>query len=112
MNRPAATVIPLDLASAGMVLAEALLDAHGSVLLPQGSTLSEASLASLRRRAIASCSVVAAAAAADPQQLARARAARLERLQRLFRHSDACDADADASSALLRLLTAYRGQQP
>jgi hypothetical protein len=111
MSRPHATVIPLELASAGMVLAEALLDAHGAMLLPQGSTLSESSLASLRRRAIASCSVVAAAAAADPEQLARARAARLERLNRLFRHAAAPDVQADAGAALLRLLVTYREQQ-
>jgi len=118
MSTAAATLIPLDQASAGMVLAEALRDAHGAVLLPQGSTLSEASLASLRRRAVASCCVVGAAA--DPheltqevthelaQQLARLRAARAARLERLFRHSGGFEAGA----TLLRLLGAYREQQP
>ena len=110
MSGPAAsagaTTIALDQACAGMVLAEALLDAHGGLLLPQGSTLSEASLASLRRRAIATCSVLGAVA--DPAQLARARAARLARLDQLFRHSGA----AEAGATLWRLLITYREQQP
>ena len=39
-------------ATAGMLLAQRLLDAHGEVLLAQGAALTEAVLASLRRRGI------------------------------------------------------------
>ena len=106
--------IELENASAGMVLAEALLDSHGGVLLPPGAVLSEATLASLRRRGVAGCSVLAppeqdgedaadpAQAAARPQQHLQA----LQRLQHLFRHS----ADSDATGQLLRLLSDYRGR--
>ena len=44
--------ISLDEASPGMVLADDLLDEQGKILLPAGATLSESSIASLRRREI------------------------------------------------------------
>lgn len=103
--------IELENASAGMVLAEALLDSHGGVLLPPGAVLSDATLASLRRRGVAGCSVLAPPEqdredAADPA-LAAARALQaLQRLQHLFRHS----ADTEATGQLLRLLSDYRSR--
>lgn len=96
-------LISLEQAAAGMVLAEALLDAHGGVLLPQGATLSEASLASLRRRGIASCSI-AVEEAEDPQLLAQRRERAMQRLQHLFRHS----AGIEDTPLLLQLLSDYR----
>jgi hypothetical protein len=108
--------VELDAASAGMVLAEALLDGHGAVLLPSGATLSEATLASLRRRGVEHCCVLEAAAAADPAALARQRQHDVERLARLFRHHPAeaaAGAEAGGGAELLRLLTAYRlGEAP
>lgn len=95
--------IAIEQASAGMVLAAPVLDGHGQVLLPQGATLSEATLASLRRRGIAHCTVVGAAAPPDPAELARRQA----RLQQLFRHSG----EHTANAALLRLLTEYRSRE-
>ncbi|NRR28651.1 hypothetical protein HSX11_00320 [Oxalobacteraceae bacterium] len=97
--------VMLDDASAGMVLALDLLDGHGNVLLPEGATLSEASLNSLRRRGIVHCMVrvdapEAAATPPDPQRQARISA----RLAQLFRHHGAAGAGAD----LLRMLTDYR----
>jgi hypothetical protein len=94
-----------------MVLAEALLDSHGGVLLPTGAVLSDATLASLRRRGVAGCSVLApqagdGAEAADPAQAAARAQQALQRLQHLFRHS----ADTDATGQLLRLLSDYRGR--
>lgn len=44
--------VTLDEASPGMVLSDDLLDAQGSVLLPAGTTLSESTLNSLRRREV------------------------------------------------------------
>ncbi|MYN11098.1 hypothetical protein [Pseudoduganella aquatica] len=103
--------IELEEASAGMVLAEALLDSHGGVLLPPGAVLSESTLASLRRRGIAGCSVLAPQEpdgedASDPALAAARAQQRLQRLQHLFRHS----ADTEATGQLLRLLAAYRSR--
>lgn len=104
--------LSLELARSGMVLAEALLDAHGGLLLPEGSVLSDASLAALRRRDVAGCSVVAdqPESEADNAAAAAARAAlraeQLERLTHLFRHSG----DDPAAAALLALLQHYRQQ--
>ncbi len=100
--------VELDAASAGMVLAEALLDGHGTVLLPGGATLSEATLASLRRRGVEHCCVLEAAAPADPAELARLRQRDVERLARLFRHHPADDGGGGGGAELLRLLTGYR----
>ena len=41
--------LELDKVSAGMVLSDDLLDSQGQILLPQGTSLTEATLASLRR---------------------------------------------------------------
>lgn len=101
--------IDLDDAGAGMVLAEALTDGHGTVLLPEGAVLSDSMLASLRRRGVESCTIIAPAdggdgdgGAAEDPALARARA--LERLQHLLRRS----AETDATGQLLQLLATYR----
>jgi hypothetical protein len=99
--------IGLDQAAAGMILATALLDANGSVLLPQDAALTDGMLASLRRRGIERCVVWAAAEPVDPAALARERERRLQRLERLFRHS-AADA---GSQLLLERLRAYRERQ-
>lgn len=102
-----ASAVAIDDASAGMVLAAPLLDAHGALLLPAGTTLTDASLASLRRRGVEECSVAGpeeAEAAADPAALARQRDGAVQRLTKLFRHS----ADNEANAALLRKLTDYR----
>ncbi|HAT31875.1 MAG TPA: hypothetical protein DCW29_13770 [Janthinobacterium sp.] len=118
-----ARLIPLEQASAGMVLAADLRDADGAVLLPAGATLSVASLASLRRRGIAACSVrddVAApaqasaapvdaspvdAAALDATTMDAAVDAAQARLAQLFRRS----AEVEATPLLLRLLSLHRG---
>jgi hypothetical protein len=99
--------IELDAARAGMVLAGDLVDANGGVLLPDGATLSEANLASLRRRGVEACSVLLAAEEDgfdDPAARAARLAQQLRRLQRLFRRSAA----EEATPLLLRLLTTYR----
>ena len=110
MNAAQPTEIDLDQAAAGMTLASALLDAHGGVLLPRDAALTDAMLASLRRRGVERCVVWAeeGAAAVDPAQLARERALRMQRLARLFRHSG-----GDAGGELLLCaLRAYRHKDP
>ena len=100
--------IGLEQAVSGMTLAAALLDANGGVLLPQDAALTDATLASLRRRGIERCVVWTEAAPVDPAELARARALKLERLERLFRNS----ADSPGSAMLLQRLRAYREGAP
>ncbi|MES2740281.1 MAG: hypothetical protein V4754_04945 [Pseudomonadota bacterium] len=96
--------IDIDDARAGMILACDLSDAHGTVLLPGGASLTDATLSSLRRRGIASVSVLMAAAPPDSAALAAERARCRLRLDRLFRHSGT----EQAGPALLQLLLDYR----
>lgn len=98
--------IPIDDATAGMVLAEALCDPAGSVLLPAGATLTSATLNSLRRRGIESLGVVGESAAEDAGASAAERERKCARLARLFRHS----AEAGATGELLERLYRYRGK--
>ncbi|SEN99392.1 hypothetical protein SAMN05428959_10473 [Duganella sp. CF517] len=108
------TEIDLDQAAAGMTLASALLDAHGGVLLPRDAALTDSMLASLRRRGVERCVVWAPeeAAAVDPAQLARERELRMQRLQRLFRHSGDDTGAETGGGLLLRVLRAYRERDP
>ncbi|MEG2961622.1 hypothetical protein CLU92_2310 [Janthinobacterium sp. 61] len=98
--------ISMEQAQEGMVLAQALSDASGAVLLAQGATLTAASLTALRRRNVERCYVVMEETL-DPaaQELAeQERLRRLERLAVLFRATP-----PDSSGAqLLALLQRYR----
>lgn len=98
--------IELERASAGMVLAADLSDANGGVLLPAGASLSEANLASLRRRGVRACLVRGAEAEAESGARALELARRQQRLAHLFRAS----AGAEATPQLLRLLVDYRSR--
>ena len=98
--------ISIEQAQEGMVLAQALNDASGAVLLAQGATLTAANLAALRRRNVERCHVVMAEEP-DPAAQAQAeqeRARRLERLAVLFRATPPDSAGAQ----LLALLQRYR----
>lgn len=96
--------LPLDEVQPGAVLAEAVADARGTVLLPAGLALTETHLASLRRRDIAMLTVVVPP---DPAELARRREEIRERVLHLFRHS----ADDPAAQALLQAVLAFRQEQ-
>ncbi|WEF34766.1 hypothetical protein [Pseudoduganella chitinolytica] len=102
--------IALEDASAGMILAADLLDAHGTVLVPRETALTEGLLAALRRRGVERC-VVAPDVDVDLAVLERDRALererQLQRLERLFRH-----ATGAGSLLLLERLRAYRGGSP
>ena len=98
--------ISIEQAEEGMVLAQALSDASGAVLLAQGATLTAANLTALRRRNVERCHIVADDEP-DPAAQAHAeqeRTRRLERLAVLFR---ATPPDA-AGAELLALLQRYR----
>lgn len=93
--------LPLDEIQPGAILAEAVADACGTVLLPAGLSLTEAHLTSLRRRDIAMLSVTLPP---DPAELARRRERIRERILHLFRHST----DDPAAQALLQAVLAFR----
>lgn len=94
--------LDLDEVLPGMILADALLDAHGEVLLPSGTVMTESSLQSLRRRGIDQLRVVNdQISAAD---LAAQREQQLQRLARLFRKS----AQDGAAGLLLQHIIEYR----
>lgn len=100
--------IPLSKAHAGMVLALDLCDAGGAVLLPAGTALSEASLASLGRRGIDAVSVVSEAPAPTSAEQQAERLRQCARLERLFRRSAA----VEATGQLLGYLLHYRQEGP
>jgi hypothetical protein len=81
--------LDLDEAEAGMELACDLIDQHGTVLLQEGSVLTERLLGALARRGIARLRVVgeAAAGAADEGDRAAERARVEQRLAHLFRRA-------------------------
>ena len=74
----------LDQLAAGMVLAQDVCDAGGGRLLAQGSELSEATIALLRRRGIEHV-LVAVEETLTPEQRAAREAEIRQRIERLFR---------------------------
>lgn len=96
--------LPLADVTAGAVLADAVRDGNGVVLLPAGLAITENHLESLRRRGIAFLRV---AVPADPAELEARRHAARARVMHLFRHA----ADAPAAQALLHTVLALREEQ-
>jgi hypothetical protein len=98
--------LDLDEALPGMTLSEDILDAHGGMLLPRGTAITEATLLSLRRRGIDRLMVVnEALSAAD---LAAERERLQQRLDRLFRNCR----NQGAGDLLLQSVTQYRFGEP
>lgn len=79
----------------GMVLADAVCDGQGRVLLPAGTVLTPAQLVMLGEHGVARLAVVPDAHGAA-------------RIARLFRHVAPGHADAWASAELRRYVTAWR----
>jgi hypothetical protein len=100
----AVQAIALADATAGMVLAEALHNQAGSVLLPAGATLTSTTLNALRRRGIESLGVLGEKEPDDGAARAAERERQCARLARLFRNS----AELGATGALLARLYLYR----
>jgi len=98
------TLIDIGNAAEGMVLARQLLDESGGMLLPQGSALTAASLASLRRRGVAQLPILTAAPEPDTAAQEAERERQCERLAHLFRGAGS----EDASNLLLARLLRYR----
>ena len=94
---------------AGAVLAEALRDPGGAVLLAAGAVLTDATLKALRRRGITALGVLAFAAADSGAASLAERERQCARLARLFRNCAASDTSS-ASAMLLARLLHYRRQ--
>lgn len=91
--------LDLDAAIAGMVLSQAIVDRQGGTLLPAGTVLTDALLASLRRRGIDTICVVNDDLSNADLQAERERVQR--RLANLFRKNG-------AGSALWQHVNDYR----
>ena len=89
-------LVPLAHLYPGMVLADALLDAHGHVLLAEGAVLSEATILSLARHGVGAAPIRRSIPMSPPEP-----AAIQERLDHLFRRNDRDD-HADWATGLLR----------
>lgn len=88
-------LLGLDDVVAGMALSEDVRDGHGNVLLPKAATLTDAMLASLRRRGIEMVNVVDDAVSEEQLRAERERVQ--QRLAKLFRKSK-----GDRISTMLR----------
>ena len=89
-------LLPLAHLYPGMLLADALLDAQGNLLLAEGAVLSEASILSLSRHGVGAAPIRRATPPSRPDP-----AAVQGRLDHLFRHN-ARDDHADWATGLLR----------
>lgn len=99
-------LLPLAHLYPGMVLADALLDAHGQLLLAQGVTLSEATILSLARHGIGAAPI----RRSPPLDRATPEAIQ-SRLNHLFRHNDRDDHADWATGLLRRYVEDYRLQR-
>jgi len=100
---PAYRLITLAQAQAGMVLAQALLDRQGQVLLTKGAVLTETALASLARHGVEMVPVNGPAPA-PPAAPADVQA----RLDHLFRHNERDNHDDWATGVLRRYIEDFR----
>lgn len=89
-------LVPLAHLYPGMVLADALLDAHGNVLLAEGAVLGEATILSLARHGVGAAPIRRAVPLGQPDP-----GTVQARLNHLFRRNDRDD-HADWATGLLR----------
>lgn len=90
----------------GMVVAEAVVDDSGRMLIPGGAVLTENTIASLVRREIPSVKVEKDVAE-DPAERESHLHALLERLDHLFRHAG----DSDLMRSFRQAIVDYRMEQ-
>jgi len=94
--------LDLDDVRVGMTLSDTLLDAHGGVLLPGGTVLTDSNITSLRRRGIDA--VIVVNDDISEADLAIERERLQQRLDRLFRNS----VDGAARDLLLPQIIRFR----
>lgn len=90
----------------GMVLSDELLDAHGKVLLPQGTELTAEMLALMPRHGIQALPIMRGEK--DPAAQAAENALQAARIAHLFRLHDPDDGEDWAAASLRRLISNYR----
>ena len=96
-------LVPLAHLYPGMVLADALLDAHGKVLLAEGAVLGEATIQSMARHGVGAAPIRRAVPLSQPDP-----AALQARLDRLFSRNDRDDHGDWATGLLRRYVEDYR----
>lgn len=99
-------MVLLENAAPGMVLSDNLLDRHGKILLPEGTTLTDKLLESLRRQEMEMIPVFCEAM--SEQELQARIAQRQARLDKLFRKHDYGDPEDNANEVLLQYLKEFR----
>lgn len=87
----------------GMVVAEAVVDESGRVLIPAGVALSESTIASLVRRDLPALKIEREVAA-DPAEIEAYRLSLLQRMEHLFRHAG----QGEPARALYQTIIDYR----
>lgn len=87
----------------GMVLADALMDEHGHVLLAAGATLNEAAIQSLARHGVGAVPILRAVPLTPPDE-----SEIQARLDHLFRRNDREDLGDWATGLLRRYVEDYR----
>lgn len=97
-------ILPLASLQPGMLLAEAVHDRYGNVMLTAGTALTEGHLASMQRRGIASAMILIERAQPTPEELDSMRNATEQRLRHLFRRT----LDLPGNRRLFEVLLAYR----
>ena len=97
-------ILPLESLQPGMLLAEAVHDRHGNVMLTAGTALTEAHLAALYQRGIASVLVVPERVPPSDEEIAAMRQSIEERLRHIFRKT----LDCPGNRTLFEVLLAYR----
>jgi hypothetical protein len=98
-----ASAINIDQAISGMALSEAIRDHNGDVLLLGGAVLTDAAIASLRRRGVARISVVGEAISAA--MLEASREQMQARLNQLFRLNNEHEPNRTLSKCIARYRT-------
>jgi hypothetical protein len=94
--------LALDQVKPGMVLSDDLIDGHGNILLPQGVTLTDATLASLLRHGVAMLPILCEALSEADAEAEHEH--HKKRLAILFRKQN----DEEASALLLEYVKHFR----
>lgn len=97
-------ILPLDGIQPGMILAEAVRDRLGNIMLTEGTSLTEVHLAALRQRGIASALIVPEREPPTTEETEAFRKAIEARLQQIFRKT----LDLPASRRLYEVVLQYR----
>ncbi|NTV96835.1 MAG: hypothetical protein HGA75_15710 [Thiobacillus sp.] len=97
-------IIPLASLRPGMLLAEAVRDRFGNVMLTAGTALNESHLASLQQRGIASAKIIPERVPPSSEEAEAMRKSTEERLRQLFRKT----LDLPGNRRLFETILAYR----